>query len=252
MCHEFIVHRSSFIVSLLLTCLLVLIPSCATQPWIPRHACWPDQEVSYYNVLRNDTVNGHTVFRISSCSLDARPVYEFTCVNDAWVGDMLLLHDSVAADLTGDSLNPISGFQVRTSMAHSDTVITEYRAGKVVVTSSGSSKQTLNVPNNTFDASILVMAIRSLEFSPGAKYTLISLSSFGPWTKPAEVEVLGEDTVKVPAGQFVCWKLMLEFAGYELYLWYEKDAPRRYVRFENPANNSSAVLTGYETQESQE
>jgi hypothetical protein len=190
-------------------------------------------------------VNGQTVLQISSCSLAQQPVYEFTCVNDARAGDLLLLHDSIAAYLTRDSLNPISGSQIRTSMARSDTVATTYDAGKVAVTTGG-KKQMLDAPNNTFDASILVMAIRALEFSPGAKYALTSLSSFGPWIKPADVEVLGEDTVKVPAGQFVSWKLMLEIAGYKLYLWYEKAAPRRYVRFENPANNSSAVLTGYE------
>jgi hypothetical protein len=128
-----------------------------------------------------------------------------------------------------------------------DTVMSSYERGKVNLVTNGGRALKLDAPANTFDNSIIVMAIRSLDLKPGAKYSLNSLASFAPWVKPAEVEVLGLDTVVVPAGRFVSHKVALGITGYRLYLWYENDGAKRYVRFENPTNNSSAVLTRYES-----
>jgi hypothetical protein len=222
----------------------------AVVSWIPKHADWPDGETSYYDVLRNDTVTGKTVFRIFETQLAGKPVYEIAGVNTALAEGITVLHDSIGAILTRDSLRSLSAFQVRNRMSGQDTIISRYepavRAGKVILTSNGGRTQTLAAPDNTFDNSILMMAIRALDLKPGAHYLLTSVASFGPWTKPADVEVTGEETITVPAGEFACHKVTLQIAGYTLGLWYERREPHRYVRFENRGNNSVAVLTGYE------
>jgi len=231
-------------------------PKQSPQPWLTRHAHWPDGEVSRYDVLRADTVVGQAIIRVRHDREQGQPAYAVISVNssvtpgrlEGQVSNLpLLLHDSIAAWLTADSLKPLRSFQIRNLLNRQDTVVSIYQAGKVTVTANGSFTGTLAAPENTFDNSILVMAIRSLELAPGAHYALTSLAAFGPWTKPADVDVEGEELVTVPAGTFACYKLNLEIAGYALNLWYEKAEPRRYVRFENRSNNSVAVLTGYET-----
>jgi hypothetical protein len=218
----------------------------AQVPWIPRRASWADGEVSSYDVLRNDTIDGKTVFRFRQAVDHNQPVWEITGVNTAFQNEFALLHDSISALLTRDSLKPVRTFQVRNLMARQDTVTTRYEKDRVIVVANAGKTDTLAAPNNTFDNSILLMVIRTLDLQPGAKFLLTSVAAFGPWTKPTDIEVQGEETVTVPAGQFVCCRVALQIAGYTLYLWYEKAAPHRYVRFENRTNGSTAVLTKYE------
>jgi len=216
--------------------------SKANEPWISRHAPWSDGEVSTYDVLKGDTIVGKSVYTIRSAETGGRQVWEIVGVNSSESGG---LHDSIAAALSFDELKSLSSFQVRDAIARLDTVVSSYAGSKVKVTARAGQTQTLPISANTFDSSILLMAIRTLDLRPDAHYLLTSVSSFVPWTKPADVQVLGDETVKVPSGEFACRKLALQIAGMTMNLWYERDAPHRYVKFENRNNNSTAVLTTY-------
>jgi hypothetical protein len=223
--------------------------ACPKRPkpeaWIPRHAHWQDGEVSTYDVLKGDTVVGRTVFSIRSADLDGKRVWAVTGVNSSSAQG---LHDSVFATLSFDDLRSLSSYQIRSVSGRLDTVVSRYAPGTVQIKAGDGQSQTLVVPVNAFDNSILVAAIRSLDLKPGAHYLLTSVASFGPWTKPADVQVLADDTVSVPAGKFTCHKVSLEIAGWPMNLWYEREAPYRYIKFENTVNNSSAVLTDYHKQ----
>jgi hypothetical protein len=220
-----------------------------TAPWIPRHAPWPEQEVSYYDVLKNDTLAGRSTYQVRLTEFNRTPVYEITGINSSVSGPASTIHDSAVALLTRDSLKSVRTFQTRNALVRQDTVISRYDKGAVTVTTKTGSR-VLPVSSNTFDNSILVIAVRAFDLKPGAKYLLTSLATFGPWTKPADLEVLGDDTVTVPAGNFFCRKVLLELAGWTMQLWYERDIPHRYVKFENKNNLSVAVLTRYEPAES--
>jgi len=234
-------------------CLLFWVACPKRQPaeaWIPRHANWQDPEVSTYDVMKGDTVVGQSVFTIRSAIGQARGpaptgnrIWEITGVNSSSAQG---LHDSVCATLSFDDLKSLGSFQIRNAGSRLDTVVSRYASGTVQIKASGGQAQTLVVPVNAFDNSILTAVIRSLDLKPGAHYLLTSVASFGPWTKPADVQVLADDTVSVPAGKFACHKVSLEIAGWPMHLWYEREAPYRYVKFENTVNNSSAVLTSYQ------
>jgi hypothetical protein len=216
--------------------------------WLPRHAPWPDNETSCYDVLRSDTIVGRAVIHVRREPEENRPAYCIVSVNrnaEPGIG-RLLLHDSIAAWLSADSLIPLRSYQVRNRLSQQDTVVSVYQPGRVSLTLAGRATRVLDAPSNTFDNSILVTAIRTLELVPGAHYALTSLAVFGPWTKPVDIDVEGEETVTVPAGTFPCYRLGLQIAGFKLHLWYEKNEPRRYVRFENASGSSVAVLTSYQ------
>lgn len=238
------VGRLSFVAG----CLL-LWGACPKRPppetWIPRHANWQDGEVSTYDVLKGDTVVGQSVFTVRSADLGGKRVWAITGVNSSSAEG---LHDSVFATLSFDDLKSLSSSQIRNVSGRLDTVVSRYAPGTVQIRAGGGQSQTLVVSANAFDNSILVAAIRSLDLKPGAHYLLTSVASFGPWTKSADVQVLADDTVSVPAGTFICRKVSLEIAGWPMNLWYEREAPYRYVKFENTVNNSSAVLTDYRKQ----
>ena len=214
----------------------------AGEPLIPRHAVWSDGEVSTYDVLKDDSVVGKSVYTIRLAETLGKRVWEIIGVNSS---EDAGLHDSVAATLSFDELKSLNSFQVRNAIARLDTVVSSYSGNKVKVTARAGQTQSLSISANTFDNSILVMVIRSLDLKPDAHYLLTSVAGFGPWTKPADVQVLGEETVRVPAGEFACRKVALQIAGWTMNLWYERAAPHRYIKFENENNNSAAVLTKY-------
>lgn len=213
--------------------------------WIPRQPPWPNYEVSHYAVLREQETTGVTTVSIRKLPHQPKPRYELIVVNNALVEGIQLLHDSIATLLTADSLKPVNAFQVRALPAKQETVISRYERQQVIVSGNQGKTAILPITDNTFDNSILLTAIRSLPLSPGASYLLTSVASFGPWTKPADIVVLREDTVTVPAGRFICYLVGLQIAGHSLKLWYEKAPPHRYIRFEHPVAHSSAVLTKY-------
>ena len=229
---------------LALLCLLSF--SCrrpkANEPWISRHAPWSDGEVSTFDVIKDDSVVGRSVYTIRETEVRGRRAWEILGVNSSDDGG---LHDSVAATLSYDELKSLGSIQVRNMIARLDTVVSRYDRDKVIITARAGQSQSLPVSANTFDNSILVIVIRALDLKPDAHFLLTSVASFGPWTKPTDVQVLGEDTVTVPAGRFTCRKVALQLAGWTMNLWYERDAPHRYVKFENQNNNSTAVLTSY-------
>ncbi len=239
-------QKSSVCHLLAVACCLLLWVACPkrrpAEAWIPRHANWQDPEVSTYNVMKGDTVVGQSVFTIRSADLTGKRVWEITGVNSSSAQG---LHDSVTATLSFDDLKSLGSFQVRNAGSHLDTVVSRYASGTVQIKASGGQSQTLVITANAFDNSILIAAIRSLDLKPGAHYLLTSVACFAPSTKPADVQVLADDTVSVPAGKFACRKVSLEIAGWPMHLWYEREAPYRYVKFENTVNNSSAVLTTY-------
>jgi hypothetical protein len=242
--------KRSVVAVLLLLALLAV--SCrkpkSAEAWIPRHAPWSDGEVSSYDVLKDDSIVGQSVYSIRATEIRDRRAWEILGVNSSADGG---LHDSVAATLSYDELKSLGSIQVRNMIARLDTVVSRYDREKVVITARAGQAQSLPVSANTFDNSILVIVIRALDLKPDARFLLTSVASFGPWTKPADVQVLGEDTVTVPAGRFACRKVALQLAGWTMNLWYERDAPYRYIKFENRNNNSTAVLTGYRTDQPQ-
>jgi hypothetical protein len=214
----------------------------ASEPWISRRAPWSDGEVSCFDVVKDDSVVGRSVYTIRATDVRGRRAWEILGVNSSADGG---LHDSVAATLSYDELRSLGSVQVRNMIARLDTVVSRYDRDKVTITARAGQSQALPISANTFDNSILVIVLRALDLKPDAHFLLTSVASFGPWTKPADVQVLGEDTVTVPAGRFACRKVALQLAGWTMNLWYEGAAPHRYVKFENRNNNSTAVLTSY-------
>ena len=71
------------------------------------------------------------------------------------------------------------------------------------------------VPSGTLvNAAMLEMALRTLPLGPSWEdsTTTISVSLTGVSTLPTRVTVIGEDSVRVPAGQFDCWVVSVRAA----------------------------------------
>ncbi|MEO0126130.1 MAG: hypothetical protein ABIL44_00080 [candidate division WOR-3 bacterium] len=65
----------------------------------------------------------------------------------------------------------------------------------------------------------------------------------------ADLEVIGEDIVSVPAGTFDCWKIMMiprvVFTKMKFYFHIEKSYPHRFVKYTDSSGKNSIVLKEY-------
>jgi hypothetical protein len=106
-------------------------------------------------------------------------------------------------------------------------------------------------PPGTFHFNMMSLVMQAIDFTPGTvkNYQFVFSPTFPPWK--ATVNVIGEDTVTVPAGTFQCVKLELEYSTDNLpgfmrllpdyllkkmmsgyFLWMEKEAPHGMVKFQ--------------------
>ena len=82
----------------------------------------------------------------------------------------------------------------------------------------------------TFDNEQAMHAMRRLPLAVGYKATMPLISSLGASAViPLEVEVVGQETLTVPAGQFDCFKVQLNVGQT---FWFATDAHRYLVRFD--------------------
>jgi hypothetical protein len=95
------------------------------------------------------------------------------------------------------------------------------------------------VEGTVYDNEEAMHAIRRLPLQVGYKATLTVFTSLGGNVLPVGLEVVGKETVEVPAGKFDCFKVRLSPVNQDF--WFSADTHRYLVKFE--AGPVSAQLT---------
>jgi hypothetical protein len=71
----------------------------------------------------------------------------------------------------------------------------------------------------------------------------------------AEINVLGEEIVECPLGNIACWKVEMVpkvlFAKWHFYFWFEKEYPKRFIKYSDSSGNNSILLIDYMLQDTE-
>jgi hypothetical protein len=129
--------------------------------------------------------------------------------------------------------------KVQTGASDRDTVVTfDYAAGTVQYTDRGESLDPVPLPGPAFDPFGIVFKARSLDFEEGK--TLPLLATDGKKVSEVDINVVGRETLKTPAGTFEAWlvepdmkELSLVFKkadGAKVQIWYSADDRRLPLR----------------------
>jgi tetratricopeptide (TPR) repeat protein len=114
-----------------------------------------------------------------------------------------------------------------------------YKPGEVELRRAGVAEPTIvKLDEAVFDNEEAMDVMRRLPLKAGYKAKIPVFSSLGGATVPIELEVVGEEEIEAPAGQFKCFKTKLNIMGQTF--WFSDDAHRYLVKFE--ANGLIAQL----------
>jgi hypothetical protein len=110
-----------------------------------------------------------------------------------------------------------------------------YRPNEVEIRRAGGSPATIPIDSPVYDNEEAVYLMRRLPLQVGYKTTLPILTTLGGTTIQIGLEVVGRETVEVPAGKFNCFKVHLGSVNQDF--WFSDDAHRYIVKFEaGPVN----------------
>lgn len=96
-----------------------------------------------------------------------------------------------------------------------------------------------------YDRHTLDFALRGFDYHPGFKeifrlhipeFTIVN----------AELEVIDEEHITTPAGEFDCWKVQMKprilFFNWRFFFYIEKEYPRRFIKYTDSSEDNSITL----------
>jgi len=99
-----------------------------------------------------------------------------------------------------------------------------------------------------FDRHTIDFVLRGFDLGPNFKKRIrLGVPEF--MIINADLETVGEDTVRTPAGSFECWKVRLIprviFTKMKFYFWIEKGYPHRFVKYRDSSGKNQILLIEY-------
>jgi hypothetical protein len=178
---------------------------------------------------------GTIIYTIQSAQLDGRKIWHVGSRQTITLGQV---SGASGVDADWDTFRPIKSFF---NMSPMGKFSVEFKPTQLVVTSEGStgkSTRTIDETELVYDNEQAMDVIRRLPLAVGCKLTLPILG-IGGNKIGLPIEVLAKEKVKVPAGEFECFKLHLGLVNQTF--WYSADKHRYLVKFD--ANTVVAELT---------
>jgi len=190
---------------------------------------WADGEVLQIDMRLTTGMDIGTVYYTSrSADLDGRKIWRVGSQTVAWVGNV---YGASSVDADWDTFRPISSCFKMTPLG---TFNARFSPSQVVVSSEGPDGK---VTERTFDETQVVYdneqamdVMRRLPFAPDYKTTLPVFAAMGAGNILFPLEVKCVEKVKVPAGEFECFKVHLGMVNQDF--WFSNDAHRYLVKFE--------------------
>lgn len=109
-------------------------------------------------------------------------------------------------------------------------------------------KNYYNEKNPVYDRHTLDFVLRGFQYHRDFKKRIrLNVPEF--MIINADLEVVGEDTVNVPVGEFDCWRVMMiprvVFTKMKFYFYIEKSYPHRFVKYTDSSGKNSIILKEY-------
>lgn len=176
---------------------------------------------------------GFTRYSVDSGERDGRSTWRF---NSLVVAGAL---SSSRTETEAGSMKPIHAiWTIRPMMAAETT----YSGGRAELKLKGLEPRTVEFSGIVYDNEEALQLMRRLPLAVGFKKSInVLVAPAGGQIIPVQLEVLGTEQLKVPAGTFDCYKVNLSLAGTSQTLWYSTAPHRLLVKFE--ASGIAAELT---------
>lgn len=148
--------------------------------------------------------------------------------------------DSVVLLLRPNNLKPISSSK---TLSTSGTIIKseiKYHNKKASIKArlpQGEKSIDIPININTYDNDQVTTILRAIELNPNDEREINVVIGLSGTTVPLKIKLVGEDKIKVPAGEFDCNKYNLSVVGRNIDIWYEKALTKRMVKYADAQTN---------------
>jgi hypothetical protein len=136
------------------------------------------------------------------------------------------------------SLAPLGETKVITTASSTVDLATTYENSKLSITAvvNGQTQSaSLAVPANAVDNDQLLMTLRALPFGEGVKASYVVLVAQNALKVDTTVQVVGQESITVPAGTFDTWHVQITDGQSKQDAWYQVDTPQNLVQYDNGA-----------------
>ncbi len=216
---------------------LIIILNCGKKevPSINLSACnW--NEINQYRLMINNAIVGSYKLIYKSIS---EPVIEIQAVTEIKQAASIS-QDSVVLLLRPNNLKPISSSK---TLSTSGTIIKseiKYHNKKASIKArlpQGEKSIDIPININTYDNDQVTTILRAIELNPNDEREINVVIGLSGTTVPLKIKLVGEDKIKVPAGEFDCNKYNLSVVGRNIDIWYEKALTKRMVKYADAQAN---------------
>lgn len=197
---------------------------------------WAEQEIDQYAVIvADDTVGTHLV-QVRRTEFEGVPALNLVIETMVAAGGTDS-HDSAWTMLRLDNLRPIrsvrsianTDFKLSVDVSYSDD-----SARALAMTPNGPQRTGIPLEPLDYDNDQLTTLIRALPLTAAEPVAFNTVIGVGGTKVPAEVTLIGNETVTVAAGTFDCRHVRLAIAGQSIDIWYETAGLRRMVSYAAP------------------
>ncbi len=193
---------------------------------------WTAAETARYRLLEGDDLRGSGELRIESQGqlLILTQKFEFPSEN---------LRDEVSTVVDAATLRPSRVERIINGPQGERRCRAEYGGNMVTVEQRAEDDKRTDrfaVPSRSYDSWSDLFLWRTLAFGEGYESTyadVLSCTLTKPQVLSVVLKVKGLETVTVPEGAFQAWRLEIRSGGRTQKAWYENDAARTLIRYDN-------------------
>jgi len=201
---------------------------------------WVDGETLQLNIgLASKLDIGTTVYFAHTAELKGQRVWR---VGSHTLVPMSNMIGTSRVDCDWNTFRPIHSVYKNSLLGNN---IADYTPSQVVIASEGpqgKSTRKLDLTQVVYDNEEGLHVMRRLPLAPGYKTTLSVLATMGGGKIDLPLEVQGKEMVKVPAGEFECFKVHLGIVNQDF--WIGTDPHRYFVKLEANAVEGQLVSIG--------
>lgn len=222
----------------------------------------PRQTVRIRPPWTNGELSSFTILSATGSEMGSIDLGVIMEPEDGHVGQVKFIHEFHSRDLDkrceiiadANTLKPMSSTLDRESALSGHATITaEYgdTTASVGITSQrGTEQADVTLPETKyFDSEQVLYVLRSLPMHKRFKASINPVDPASAKVSQVIVQVVGKETISVPAGDFDCWRVDLRGMG--MRAWISASEPYQLVAFDDTARNTHNVLVSYTTGEAQ-
>jgi hypothetical protein len=153
--------------------------------------------------------------------------------------------DSSSLILHKDNLKPIKSLKIITSRGATLSSEITYTDDKAIIKAklpSGGKSITIPIGPNSFDNDEITFLMGAIDLKAGEEKELSVVIGLSGTSIPIKIKGIGEERIKVPAGEFDCRKYEMNLVGRAIDVWYEKADSKRMIKYADTQSNMSMVL----------